>query len=77
MAQTDRHTDTQTHRHGDYMTESAQWDQLSENLKKYAKLLVFNHKCVNWSQESESGRNGRVAKIRPLKGKASVKSLRD
>ena len=32
---------------------------------------------VYWSQESESGRKGRVANIPKLKGKASVKSLRE
>ena len=30
MTQTDRQTDTHTHRHGDSMTESAQWGQVSE-----------------------------------------------
>ena len=32
---------------------------------------------INWFQERESGRNGRVAKLPQLKGKASVKSLRE
>ena len=33
MAQTDRHTNKQTFRQGDSMTELAQWGQFSENSK--------------------------------------------
>ena len=43
MAQTDTHTDTQTHGHGNSMSNLAQWGQVGEkfSLKKIGKTLIF------------------------------------
>ena len=44
MAQTDRHPDILTDRHGDSMTESAQWGHFSENVYIYIYIYILDQK---------------------------------
>ena len=74
------------------LKESNYWERLralkmnseQRRLKRYQIIYIWKilqglvpNPGVKWSTESESGRNGRIVNVPPLKGKASVKTLRE
>ena len=55
-----KQTDTQTHGHGDSMTNSAQWGQVGENLDYKLTVDLYFHQLLDFHRIGPLGRFGLV-----------------